>query len=184
MGRLFITVLAATLFAAGFPFDAGAQETDTVPASETAESESAEPPSQPIEEIVVRYQRNFFRLKRDIVQAEENIFQLFNENNSSDKMDIICKKRKHTFSHILRRVCEPVFLSEMRTRNAISARMGFTLFFNNFDLLAEVGAEMDQLQAEIVDMIDSNEAYSAALANYAELVQNYDELRESRWGSN
>lgn len=184
MGRLSITVLTASLFAVGFPFEASAQETDTAPASATTESEAAESPSQPIEEIVVRYQRNFFKLKREIVLAEEDIFRLFNDNNSSDKMDIICKKRKHTSSHILRRVCEPVFLRGKRTQNAISARMGFVLYFNNFDLLAAVGAEMDQLQAEIYGMVLTNEEYARALANYAELVEDFTELRAARFGSN
>lgn len=185
MHRLSITVLTASLFAVGFPFAASAQETDTAPASATSESKRTESPARPIEEIVVRFQRSFFELRREIVLAEKNIFRLFNDNNSSDKMDIICKNRRHTSSHISQRICEPVFVSEMRTSNARdSIILGWEFLFNNNELLAEVGAEMEQLQAEIFGMVLTNEEYARALANYAELVEDFTELRAARWGRN
>lgn len=144
--------------------------------TEDEDAASSQSSNRPIEEIVVFSQRSFFELKHEIWNAEKNIFRLFNDNNSSDRMDIVCSSEVILGSLISQRNCEPVFLKQMRTRNAQASRMGFAELLNHFELLAEVRSDMGQLKTEIDGLIATNKEYADALADYARMVDDYSEL--------
>jgi hypothetical protein len=133
--------------------------------------------SRPIEEITVVGQKSLARLGRLVVDKQEEIFAFFNENNSSDKFDIICKRRAATGTYIKERVCEPRFLSEFRGQKAREARMGFGLYYNQRELVELSGEEFEQLQNEMTEMMLTHKEYSDALADLADLSENYESQR-------
>jgi len=77
-------------------------------------------PQQVLEEITIVGERTTFALRQQIERAENNLYQLFNELNSSDQFNIKCRNRKRR-SHIPRRECEPKFLTRARQANAVMA---------------------------------------------------------------
>ena len=133
--------------------------------------------SRPIEEITVVGQQSLARLGRLVEDKQEEIFAFFNENNSSDKFDIICKRRAATGTYIKARVCEPRFLSEFRGEKAREARMGFGLYYNQRELVELSLEEFEQLQNEMTEMMLTHKEYSDALADLADLSENYESQR-------
>jgi|TARA_B100000315_G_scaffold224043_1_gene229291 hypothetical protein len=164
-----------------------AQEPDSSSAQSTIDTEqggeistgTAEPVQQtssprPIEEITVVGQQSLFRLRRLVIEKEDEVFAYFNANNSSNRMDIICGKRVATGTYVPRRVCEPRFLKNLRSYEARSWRRGFTTTsYSQQDLLFESKGDFDQLQSEINELMLSSEEFANILADYADLTDNY-----------
>jgi len=130
-----------------------------------------------IEEITVVGQQSLARFNRLIVEKQDQIFAFFNENNSSDKFDIICKREKKIGSHITYRVCEPKFLRVLRVEKTRDARMGFGMYLNQRELVEEAGQEYEQLQNEMTEMMRTHKEYSDALADLTDLSENYESHR-------
>lgn len=87
---------------------------------EAESTETIRYPQQVLEEIIVVGERTFISIRYQIERAEDNLYQLFNELNSSDNFDLVCRNRKR-LSHIPRRECEPKFLTRARQANAVMA---------------------------------------------------------------
>ena len=86
---------AAILLLALVSFNVSSQESES--------SDEITPSAQPIEEISVIGQRTLSRLHLRITEMEDEIYAFFNANNSSDRMDIICTRRRPTGTNILLR---------------------------------------------------------------------------------
>jgi hypothetical protein len=159
--------------------DSSAQSTiDAEQASElptdTAERVRQTSRPRPIEEISVVGQQSLFRLRRRVIEKEDEVFAFFNANNSSNRMDIICGKRVKTGTHIPRRVCEPRFLKNLRSFQTRGFLRGFSSTFNSQQqLLFESTGDFDQLQSEISELMLSSEEFANMLADYADLTDNY-----------
>ena len=67
--------------------------------------DTIENPPGPIEEIWVTGWR-LSTLHKEIIDAEDNAYALFNELNNDDGYDIICKKETRVGSQIIHRVCK------------------------------------------------------------------------------
>lgn len=132
---------------------------------------------RPIEEITVVGQQSLFRLRRRIVEKEDEIFAFFNDNNSSDRMDILCSNRASTGTYIQRRVCEPRFFKEHRSFQARGFRQGFNSLYTNDDLLFEMQGNFDKLQNEMNALMLENEEFASKLADLADLTENYEAHR-------
>ncbi|HJO12046.1 MAG TPA: hypothetical protein QGI39_08410 [Gammaproteobacteria bacterium] len=153
-----------------------AQDSTESTATEDSTSATTEN-NRPIEQIIVTGDEELFVLRQRIRLTEENIFKLFNANNSADKYDIVCKKIAPIGSHIRRRVCEPKFLTEMRGQNTRDYRAGSNVLFDKYDLRRAAAADMEALQAEIFALMENNEEYATELARYAELTEHYETTR-------
>ena len=137
--------------------------------------------SRPIEEITVTRQQSLVLLGRLIVDKQEEIFAFFNENNSSDKFDIICKRRTAIRAYISSRVCEPKFFSDFRGHKTREARRGFGLYHSERELVELSGEEFEKLQNEMTEMMLKHKEYSDALADLADLSENYESQRVERF---
>jgi hypothetical protein len=141
-------------------------------------------PSRPIEEITVVGQQSLARLGRLVVDKEDEIFAFFNENNSADKFDIICKRERKTGSYISRRVCEPKFLRDFRGEKAREFRLGFGVYLNQRELVELAGEDFEQLQNEMTEMMRTHKEYSDALADLTDLSENYESHRVEYFSDN
>jgi len=79
-------------------------QTNRAQADDTKESES-------LEEIIVNAPRPLNSMRAEILQAEDRVFQLFNEFNTNDDYDIECRHEAPVGSRIPRRVCMPKTLT-------------------------------------------------------------------------
>jgi hypothetical protein len=102
MDRLFIAMFALLCLFVSTPVNTHAQESD----SGNVQDENSS--ARPLEENVVTDPQNFFVSALEGNAAENDIFGLFQHNNSSNKIYIKCRTFKYTGSHIRKRVCEPI----------------------------------------------------------------------------
>jgi hypothetical protein len=72
-----------------------------------------------IDEITVIGELTFIAIRYQIREAEDGLYAMFNELNSTDEFDIKCRKTKVTRSYIPQRYCEPKFLTRARRANSM-----------------------------------------------------------------
>ncbi len=107
-----IVVTEASLLSHAFAQDNSSDSDGTSKTEEIISTpptaEGVEPNSKPdmIDEITVMGSQSLSSLRREIVEAEDNIYAIFNSLNHDDDYDIICKKETRIGSQILYRVCK------------------------------------------------------------------------------
>ncbi len=139
------------------------------------------------------------------------MYALFNELNSDDEYDIICRLRKRG-SHIPRRECEPKFITRARQRNSVmamrmmrdsldsasgfagavgdfSATNGSPMFEAGLDMILTedeiADGEVTKIEAMQIDMLriaTENPEYLEALMRVGKLKQVLSEERMKKFG--
>ena len=130
--------------------------------------------ARPIEEITVVGQKSLARLRLRIDEKEAEIYNFFNANNSSSRMDIICTKRRPTGTHLLKKECEPRFLKQLRVEKTRDGRMGIGAGYNQRDLVGWSAQDFENLQNEMLALMASNKEFARYLATLVELTENYE----------
>lgn len=176
MGRLVKKLIIMCFLIGSFMPVSSAQEAEAL---DTAVTKST---PKPIEEITVVGQRSLARLQLRIEEKKAEIYSFFNDQNSSNRMDIICRKRRATGTFILKRECEPRFLTALRVEKTRDARMGIGVGFNQYDLVGLSAQDFEKLQNEMLALMAANEDFAKRLADLAELSENYDAHRKAMWG--
>ncbi|MGY8785793.1 MAG: hypothetical protein ACKVIB_10365 [Pseudomonadales bacterium] len=138
---------------------------------------------RPIEEITVVGQKSLARLRLRIDEKEAEIYNFFNANNSSPRMDIICTKRRPTGTHLLKRECEPRFLKQLRVEKTRDGRMGIGAGYNQLDLVGWSAQDFENLQNEMLALIASSNDFSRQLATLVELTENYETHYKTIFGA-
>ncbi len=128
---------------------------------------------RPIEEITVVGQQSLMRLRRLIIDKQDEIFAFFNDNNSSNQYDIICNRQTPTGTLIPRRVCEPRFLKNYRSFMTRGWRAGFNTYVDQRALIADKEPEFEKLQNELLELMRNNEAFANNLADLYDMTENY-----------
>jgi hypothetical protein len=152
-----------------------AQETKT---SDTPPAREINTQARPIEEITVIGQQSLFRLRQRVIEKEEDIFEFFNANNSSNQMDIICNRRAPIGSQITRRLCEPRFFKNLRSEKTRGELAGFNVFYTHGDLMFEAEPDFEKLQNELLSTMLTNRNFAEMLGDLADLSDNYKAHRE------
>ena len=151
-------------------------------AAETTETTATGIEASPIEEITVIGQKSLARLRLRITEKETEIYNFFNAQNSSDRMDIICSKRRPTGTNMLQRQCEPRFLKALRVEKTRDGRMGIGVDFNQYDLVGLSRQDFEKLQNEMLALMASNKAFADILADLVDLTENLAAQRQAIFG--
>ncbi len=175
---------------------------------EAESTETIRYPQQVLEEIIVVGERTFISIRYQIERAEDNLYQLFNELNSSDNFDLVCRNRKR-LSHIPRRECEPKFLTRARQANAVMAmaamrggggvrgveyvpgisagnsamyQYGLDLLQSERELKSWEGRAFEALNAEMLRLATENQEFLESLMRVGKLKNILQEEREKVFG--
>ena len=151
-------------------------------ATETTETTATGIEARPIEEITVIGQKSLARLRLRITEKETEIYNFFNAQNSSDRMDIICSKRRPTGTNMLQRQCEPRFLKALRVEKTRDGWMGIGVDFNQYDLVGLSRQDFEKLQNEMLALMASNKAFADILADLVDLTENLAAQRQAIFG--
>ena len=176
MGRLLYTLFVPCILIGLATSAASAQEPDSTDTAKTAST------PRPIEEITVVGQRSLARLRLRIGEKEAEIYNFFNANNSSPRMDIICTKRRPTGTHLLKKECEPRFLKQLRVEKARDGRMGIGVGYSQLDLVGWSAQDFENLQNEILALMAKNKEFARYLADLVVLTEDYETHREAMFG--
>ena len=135
---------------------------------------------RPIEGITVIGQQSFANLRLRISEKETEIYNFFNSNNSSPRLDIICTKRTPTGTHLLIRECEPRFLKQLRVEKTRDLRMGIGAGYNQLNLVRWSAQDFEKLQNEMNELMASSNEFARLLTALSELNENYEAVSEAR----
>ena len=102
-----ITLLVFTL-SVQTVFAGNAEEVPSPMATQT----ETETPGQ-MEEVTVYGQKTLLNLKRAMIEAENNTFEVFNSLNTDNQYDMRCYKEAPTGSHIKHRFCYPNYVKDL-----------------------------------------------------------------------
>lgn len=69
-----------------------------------------------VDEIVVASQKSLANLRRDLIDAEDDFYSLYNELNTDNEYDVRCRYEAPTGQRKKTHVCRPVFFSKARNR--------------------------------------------------------------------
>ena len=75
------------------------------------------PPASDVEEITVVGKR-LSEIKKQYIQAEDQLYALYNELNTEDDFDIHCAMETNAGSKLKQRVCKPVFFANAEADEA------------------------------------------------------------------
>ena len=153
-----------------------------VSSQETESSDEVTVSDRPIEEISIVGQRSLSRLRLRVRETENEIYAFFNDNNSSDRFDIICTNRRPTGTYIMKRECEPRFLKNLRVEKTRDQRLGIGVGFTQGDLVGLSAQDFENLQNEMLSLMSTNPEFSDALAELVDLSENYEAQREALFG--
>ena len=98
------------------PEEAGeAASVEAAANAETPTSADTVPPAgEPVDEITVTGQGNRNYFKRQMIRAETEFYDLFNELTSEEDFRIVCKtEKRHAFTNIKVRKCESLYESRI-----------------------------------------------------------------------
>ncbi len=83
------------------------------------QAENSDSEAEEIDEVTVIGARPLADLRREITLAEDRMYAIFNELNTDDGYDIICKKETRIGSQIPKRVCLARMYRERRSEAAM-----------------------------------------------------------------
>lgn len=111
------------------------------------------------------------QLRAEIEKIQNEIYRVFNAQNTNDDFDIVCHAYVPTGSNISQEACEPQFVIDRRGENAKDYREGTD------DLLSQQGL-IAELQPEFQELTDRMNAVAKDSQYFRELNQIVGMLRE------
>lgn len=159
--------LAALLFATLMASKNGSAQTEDAPGGE-----------ETIDEIKVMGARSLALMRREVVDAEDRVFELFNELNEDDDYDIICKRETRIGSQLPRRICQTRIYREQLSRVTNDEELGLLPVSNmtrNSRSQQTVIDKMRALAAAHPELLD-------ALRYRRQLEKRYEEEHARRYG--
>jgi hypothetical protein len=129
-----------------------------------------------IEEIIVIGELSRPAVRTQIIRVETDIYNFYNANNGNKKLNIVCSQVALTGTRIPQRVCEPVFLTEARSREMRRFVQEFDGIAELRSLEASVKIEMDEMNAVYAALIEKHLSFAEALLVLEDLKARLEEL--------
>ena len=129
-----------------------------------------------IEEIIVIGELSRSAVRSQIINVETDIYNFYNARNGIKKLDIVCRRVALTGTRIPQRVCEPVFLTEARTRSIRDLVQDFSGIAELQSLEANVKTETDEMNAVYAALIAKYPSFAEALLILKDLKARLEEF--------
>lgn len=131
-----------------------------------------------IEEIIVIGELSRSAVRSQIIRVETDIYNFYNANNGNKKLDIVCRKVAITGTRIPQRVCEPVFLTEVRRREIRNFVQDFSGVAEMQSLEEHVKIETDEMNAVYAELMEKYSSFAEALLILEDLKVRLEEFGE------
>ena len=129
-----------------------------------------------IEEVIVIGELSRPAVRSQIIRVETDIYNFYNANNGNKKLNIVCRQVALTGTRIPQRVCEPVFLTEARSREVRRFIQEFDGVAELQSLEASVKIETDEMNAVYASLIEKYSPFAEALLVLEDLKARLEEL--------
>lgn len=140
-----------------------------------------------MEEVTVIGQKQIFTLRKQIIQAEDHAFEIFNILNDDDEYDIHCEMVARTGTRIRKRMCLPNFYREATAAEAqeFLGYVGVTTYIPVAPSLQNVIAyKFPIFKSKVKKMALENPNMFDALKKLIELNQELKETRDVYYHGN
>ncbi len=117
------------------------------------------------ENVVVVGQKSLSALRRDVFEAEEDFYSVYNKLNDDKDYDVRCFYEKPTGTHIKNHVCRARFVSKAFERHARRNRNNLSSVANQSSDPAFV-EKTAKYQAKLESLIAADPELQAALVRY------------------
>lgn len=145
----------------------------------TALAENTASDEQPIDDIVVVGKKSLGDLRRDVFEAEEDFYALFNQLNDEPDYNVRCFYEKATGTNIKNHVCRARFVSKAYSSHA--ARNGGDLSrVANQDVNPQFAAKTEQYQEKMETLVAENPNLMEALVRYNTVRAQFMAVREEK----
>jgi hypothetical protein len=144
--------------------------------------ESPQEPPEEIEEITVTQRRPPGLLRREIFQATENVYDLFNALNDDDEFNVYCYEQYILGSRIKERFCQANFVNNALSNagtDYVNGQQGDpenpTIATPHL-IQAEISQKNQILGVKMLELGNSNRQLNDALLHLKDLQDEYSEL--------
>ena len=133
---------------------------------------------KPMDNIVVTGEKSRSEMRRDVFEAEENFYSLYNQLNDEEEYEVRCFYETPTGTRIKNHVCRAKFVSDAYSRRAARGRGDHTRIANQ-SADSEFAAKSARFQEKLETLIDENAELAEALVKYnmarARFMEEFDE---------
>jgi hypothetical protein len=136
----------------------------------------SEESSGTMEEVIVLGSMPLTQLKREMYRAEEDLYDLFNSNNSDVAFDIRCYEEAPTGSKIKRRVCRPNFVGDLLAEATMNMMLGETYIYP----ATKIKKMNEQLLANMTETALEQPEMQKALIKFTKARQTFGSERQRR----
>lgn len=138
---------------------------------------AAEGPQRPIEEIEVIGERSLLLLENEIREVEVQMFEIFNDLNSSDDFDVTCRNITHTGTLIPTWECDAGFMTRERSQNVQDFLQSGFIPRTDEQMYWENRHKVEALNAEMIALAKENPALARAMLDLHAKRQRMEELQ-------
>ena len=163
------TILALAIAVLSLPIAAMAQSENSS-AGTTAGDEA-------VEDIVVVGEKSLSKLRREVYQAEEDFYSIYNKLNDNRDYDVRCYYEKPTGSNIKNHVCRARFVTNAYERHARRNRNNMSRVANQ-STDAKLEEQTARYQENLETLIAQNPELEQALIRYNTLRAQFVATRE------
>lgn len=142
---------------------------------------------EPIDEVVVTAEGNLTFLRRQIIRAENDFYNLFNDLTSEDDFKIVCKKEKrHGFTNMIVRKCKSkyedtiAFELTQRDRRLGSFERTSLPTTKQGEYEQRVAKRREEQLAEMARILQENPEFQQKLITLNEAKAKYDEVKAKK----
>ena len=141
-------------------------------------------PSEPIDEVTVVGQRTLMALRFQTEAAQEVVHQLFNDLNTDDSYDIVCKTTERNYSRIKHRQCKPRFAWDaLATEGQMLARRARgENVVQGTPSDTEIGLAIPAMREHFVNVLRTSPELFDAIVTHARLMEKLAEARSTYFG--
>ena len=141
---------------------------------------AAEEPQRPIEEIEVIGERSLISLEHEIRETEVQMYELFNDLNSTDDFDVTCRNVIHTGTLIPTWECDAGFMTRERFQNVQDFLQSGFIPRTDEQMYWENRHKVAALNAEMLALAKENPALARAMLDLHAKRQRMEELQRQK----
>jgi len=131
------------------------------------------------EEVVVVGDRSVGQLRREVYQAEEDFYDLYNSLNDDPEYDVNCNYETATGTHVKNHVCRAKFVSDSYAKHAGRNNNDLTRVANQ-DANPVLAEKTKIFEEKLGMLVNTNAELQAAFLKYNEARVAFFAAREDR----
>ncbi len=126
-----------------------------------------------VEEITVTGQRSLLALRMQVEQAQEEVHFLFNDLNTDDDYDIICREEERLFSRMKQKNCMPRYAWEARAEEGrgFADKITGTATAEGVPANLKIDYSEPRLKEQMLEALKNSPELFDAIVKHAQLLE-------------